>query len=288
VKQALILAVMFLPKGLSAQIPRIFAPGVVSTADPEFSVSFTPDGSTVYFNRMTADRSRMFALESHLVNGQWQQPRPVSFADTVYRYVDISVSPLGDQIFFSSNRPVGTGPAKPDFDSWVMTRLATAPTSLPAPVNTDKQEVFVSATRDRTLYFTSDRGGNNDIYRARTLSGTYGVERLPDLINTPGSESNPLIAPDESFLIFVAERPEGLGAADLYVSHRVNGTWTAPRNLGAPVNSTYADFAPGLSPDGTYLFFTSERPGIVADSVTGRRPGDIYQEDVRDIPALRH
>ena len=32
------------------------------------------------------------------------------------------------------------------------------------------------------------------------------------------------------------------------------------RNMGPQVNSEYSDFAPVVSPDGTYLFFTSDRP----------------------------
>ena len=46
------------------------------------------------------------------------------------------------------------------------------------------------------------------------------------------------------------------------------------------VNSPFADFAPAFSPDGRYLFFTSERPGIVPAQASGRPPGDIYQIDV--------
>jgi hypothetical protein len=57
--------------------------------------------------------------------------------------------------------------------------------------------------------------------------------------------------------------------------------WSPARNLGPAVNSPFADFAPAFSPDGKYLFFTSERPGIVPTPATGARPpGDIYQIEV--------
>ena len=45
----------------------------------------------------------------------------------------------------------------------------------------------------------------------------------------------------------------------------------------------FADFAPAFSPDGKYLFFTSERPGIAPTPPSGRPPGDIYQIDVAAI-----
>jgi len=113
------------------------------------------------------------------------------------------------------------------------------------------------------------------IYRSAFDGDTFAAPQVVELgMDRPG---NPCIAPDESFLIFTATSPEG-GDADLFVSDNQAGRWTQPVRLSETVNSTYADFAPCLSPDGRYLFFTSERPGMLpADAVTGRPPGDIYQ-----------
>ena len=271
--------------------PRIFAPGAVSTADPEFGLSLSPDGKTAYFNRASPDRSQLIALESRFVEGAWQPATPVPFADSAYRDLDLFVSPDGSRLYFSSNRP-RPDPARKDLDLWSARAGESGgwgpPSIIGDPVSTLSLEVFTSVTAKGTLYFASDRGGNSDIYRSEMVDGKYPkVERLSDVVNGPESESNPLISPDESFLIFEAERPGGLGSGDLYVSRRVHGVWTTPRNLGAPVNSPYLDFAPGLSPDGKYLFFTSERPGVVADSVVGRRPGDIYQVELATIPAMK-
>ncbi|MCP3919137.1 MAG: hypothetical protein GY711_26655 [bacterium] len=55
-----------------------------------------------------------------------------------------------------------------------------------------------------------------------------------------------------------------------------DGNWGTARLLPEPVNSAWADFAPALGPGGRVLFFTSERPGMVAEVVEGQRPGDIY------------
>lgn len=270
--------------------PRIFSPGSISTADPEFGLSFSSDSRTAFFNRMDAGRTRMLTLMSTFADGRWEAGVPVPFTDSLYRDVDVFVAPGGNRIFFSSNRPVLSGSAK-DFDTWYVDREGTGwgqPRRLLRPVNEESQDVFVSATRSGTIYFSSDRSGGGDIYRsAATPSGYLSVERISDSVNTAVSESNPLISPDETFLIFSSERPGGRGNSDLYVSHRKNGEWTAPRNLGAQINTSYAEFAPGLSPDLRYLYFTSERPGMVADSITGRRPGDIYQVELGAIPVMR-
>ena len=80
-------------------------------------------------------------------------------------------------------------------------------------------------------------------------------------INTPFYEFNAYVAPDESFLIFSSwGREDDLGGGDLYISYR-NGLndWSIPKNLGTTINSDKLDYCPFVSPDGKYLFFTSER-----------------------------
>jgi hypothetical protein len=43
------------------------------------------------------------------------------------------------------------------------------------------------------------------------------------------------------------------------VSHLCGSTWSEPRNLGVEVNSPSWEFGPRPSPDGRFLFFTSNR-----------------------------
>lgn len=131
------------------------------------------------------------------------------------------------------------------------------------------------------------------------MNGKYSKpENLGDEINTKYFEGDPYIAPDESFLIFTSyNRPDGLGDGDLYISFNQNGHWTAPKNLGAPINSSALDFCPNRSPDGKYFFFTSERgfadkpltKPLIYDQFlrqihgTGNGLGDIYRIDARVI-----
>jgi Tol biopolymer transport system component len=80
---------------------------------------------------------------------------------------------------------------------------------------------------------------------------------------------DPYIAPDESFIIFASNRPNGISEADmflrdggsqeldLYISYnKGNNTWTTPKNLGKGINTKAWEFGPTLSPDKKYLFFT--------------------------------
>jgi len=265
-------------------LPRIFGEGVISTEAPEFGTSFSPDGETVYFNRASADRSVLRIFESHLVEGSWSPATPLPFSDGTYRDLDPFLASDGRRLFFTSDRPVeGTEPK--DFDLWFADRAEdgawSEPVSLGAPVNGSGNEIFCSRARNGTLYYNVFRDdGTGTVVRSRWRNGAYAA---PEPLTFEGPEDmalgNPLIAPDESFLILVSQDPEGPGDSDLFISRpKPDGTWSRPENLGEGLNSPFADFAPALSPDGHSLLFTSERPGMVPEGgVEGRPPGDIYE-----------
>ncbi len=153
-----------------------------------------------------------------------------------------------------------------------------------SPLNSDANEVFVSMTRDGIIYFSSDANqkGRNIILRSCFRDGVYSAPE-PVELNIPNDVSvgNPFISPDGHLLVFATSDLGGYGGSDLYMSFFDEESWSHPVNLGERINSPQSDFAPCISPDGKYLFFTSERPGIVSgDQVQGRPPGDIYQVDL--------
>lgn len=112
------------------------------------------------------------------------------------------------------------------------------------------------------MYFSSERKEgtsslHGDIYKAYWHNGQFEkVEELPAGINTNYNDSDPLIAPDESFLIFHSNRPGGYGEHDLYVSFATATGWSTPQNLGAGINSDGWEMAPVLTGDGKYLMYT--------------------------------
>jgi hypothetical protein len=96
-------------------------------------------------------------------------------------------------------------------------------------VNTDGDELYPSVASDGTLYFSScgrpDSRGWCDLYRSRWSDDRYREpENLGDSVNTPASETDAYVAPDQSYLVFAAYgRPDAVGDGDLYVSDFRNG-----------------------------------------------------------------
>lgn len=75
------------------------------------------------------------------------------------------------------------------------------------------------------------------------------------------SVGSPAISQDGSVLIFSSNMPGGLGASDLYISHKSGEGWSTPENLGAQVNSKGRDGFPFLF-DGLLYFSSEGREGL--------------------------
>lgn len=78
--------------------------------------------------------------------------------------------------------------------------------------------------------------------------------------------------PDGEMLVWGStDRPGGAGSFDIWVSRKTPSGWSAPAS--ASFNTAAKEFDPAFSPDGTYLYFFSNRPG-------GAGGDDIYRARV--------
>ncbi len=168
--------------------PQLFGPGVLSTPDDEFGGTLSPDGRTFLYCK-SVPRSQFYVIvESHHDGGRWSAPRIASFSGR-YRDSDPVFSRDGSRVYFVSDRPVA-GVDRKNFDVWSVARRDESwgePENLGPPVNSDKNEYFVSFTRDGTIYFTSAREGSRgpiDVWRSQWADGRYGEpENLGETIN---------------------------------------------------------------------------------------------------------
>ena len=100
---------------------------------------------------------------------------------------------------------------------------------------------------------------DDNIYHSRFEDGEWAPPVNLSNINTSADESACWIANDGRFLII--QRIEK-GKSNIYYSTRVDEiSWSAPLRFSEPVNSRNNETYGSLSPDGRYLFFTSDRKG---------------------------
>lgn len=138
------------------------------------------------------------------------------------------------------------------------------PVNLGNAINSKDREYFPALTADgSSLIFSRTVNGNEDFYISHKVNKQWNTAvPLSEKINTPLNEGAQSISPDGMYLFFTGcNRPDGMGSCDLYVSHKNGKDWDTPFNLGAVVNSSSWDSQPAVTPDGSTLYFVSNRPG---------------------------
>jgi ankyrin repeat protein len=277
----------YLGQKTPALTPELFAPGIVSTMyGTEFSCTFSPDGTEMYFTRRIPGKWLNRIMFMNLEKNKWAAPEFAPFtyeapsSARAFFEFEPNISPDGKRLFYGSRRPLpGKTEINMNTDIWIIDKTDKA-WSNPYPLNNPFKEyqymMYVTAANNGFIYFASEGG----IYRSKLVNGEYAEpEMLEDAINSPTRAAHPFIAPDESYLIFDARgRTDGLGATDLYISFRnKDGSWTQAKNMGSTINSENGEICASVSPDGKYLFYAVFKSGY----------SDIYWVDASVIKNLK-
>lgn len=268
----------------------------VNSSSRELRAALSPDDLSLY---ITSDRPGgsggldLWVSHRDCTDCPWQAA--VNLGSTINGEANEGTpafSTDGHFLFFTSNRVGGSG----GDDIYVAYRRDPhddfaweAPTNLGSDVNTPTLE-FGSGFQQNApgsyaeLYFTRGDAVASAIYsvslerRGNTIT-TVGPATAVDALNEPGFMSNsPTLRGDGKEIIFWSNRP-GSSGPDLWVSNREtpHDTWSTPTNLGAPVNTAFADFEASISRDGRTLFFSANaaRGGFGRQDiwVTTRAPG---------------
>jgi len=98
----------------------------------------------------------------------------------------------------------------------------------------------------KQLFFVSDRPGGQggyDIWLSDLddSGDPLNAKNLGRTINTPNDEEAPFFDVVHKKLVFSSKGFTGLGGFDLFASYENTDEWSAPANLGYPVNSTKDD-----------------------------------------------
>jgi hypothetical protein len=263
----------------------------VNSVDTELLPVAAPNGLSLYFasNRATsvAMATDIWVSQRATLSSAWGAPQILATLNTTSQDGITSISPDGREMFIQSNRPGGMGGSGNDL--YLSTRADpnndfgwTAPVSLGAVINTTADDSLASyfvnpATGAGTLFFSSDRNntpGNRDVYQsARNADGTFNAPTIVSELNSAGDDSRLAISRDGLELFFSSTRlglPTGFA---IFTSTRasVSSPWSPPVPVAA-LNPASSNSQPALSPDGSILYFVSNRPGGIGPTTTG----DLY------------
>ena len=214
------------------QTPSIIEQNI-NTKYHEGTVSFSPDGNTMYFSRESFyekvyERDSITKYKISVLNlyksinqeGQWSEAEALSLNGDSYSVKNPSVSADGTTLYFASDKTGGYG----NFD------IYSAPidengsvgdaTNLGQKLNTEGQEMFPFISANNTLYFSSNGHlglGGLDVFFAKIVDGKVGPIRNVGIPVNGNADDFAFSINEETEEGFVSSNREGgVGSDDIY------------------------------------------------------------------------
>jgi outer membrane protein OmpA-like peptidoglycan-associated protein len=209
-----------------------------------------------YFPSLTGDREQLIytgfnnlsqdenIYVSTWKNKAWSAPMSISKdINTTENEGTAAVSADGKTLVFTAcNAKDGFGSCDL-YVSYKVKNQWQKPSNLGPTINTHEWESQPSLSADgTTLYFVSDRKGGRggkDIFTSNRQTDGEWTEavNLGDSINTSDDEISPFIHPNGLSFFFASNGYPGMGGMDIYFSDRTPAGWSAPQNMGYPLNT---------------------------------------------------
>lgn len=269
--------------------PELLASGIVTevldknvNSDVnELNPILSPDGKTLYFSRSnhadnkggTKDKEDIWYSELG-ADGKWQLAQNMSQFNNEYpNFINTisTITPDGKSvIMILGNKYLDDG-KKMQAGVSISSNVGggwTKPVALNIKneYNFHEKANYFLANNRKTLLMSvqrEDSRGDRDLYVSFMQDDSVWTEPLSlgSVLNTAGEESSPFLALDDKTLYFASNGFSGYGGTDVYVSKRLDDTWTnwsEPENLGPDINSTLNEYFFNIPSDSKFAYYSRE------------------------------
>ncbi len=268
----------------SIDIPEFINPDIlkerldenVNSKYKEYKPLLSPDGKTLYFSRKnhpdniggTSDNEDIWYSEKDSL-GNWQLAKNMgpglnnagpNFVSSVTPDGHTVLLVLGNQYLANGKMAAGVSISSNSSGDW------SPPTAIRIKndYNYSEKANFYLANSRKVLLMSvmrDDSNGGRDIYASFLNNDSTWSEplNLSDKLNTAGEESSPFLASDNKTLYFSSDGYSGFGASDIYMSKRLDDTWTnwsPPENLGPTINSQYEDLFFNIPGNSDFAYYS--------------------------------
>ena len=211
-------------------------------------------------------------------DGTWGPPINISLdLNAEGEVFTTSLSPDGNTLYlFKNDRGIGNV-----YRSTFQNGKWQPAVKLGKTITSRNWETSASTSPDgQTLFFSSNRKGGYgslDIYYSKLLpNGEWGEpQNIGPTINTPYNEESPFLSRDGNTLYFISQGHSSIGGYDIFFSEKIgDNQWSAPVNLGYPINTTDDDMS----------FFPLDNNSALVTMVQKDNPGirNLYLMSIKD------
>ena len=223
----------------------------INTGKSKYFTHVSSDGKKLYYigSDYTAGKGGEDVFMSEKQNdGSWSSPTNVENWNTTNHESVMSTSSDGNTAIMFGNYSGTFG----DGDLFYSVKTGSGwsmPCNLGGTINSKNREAHACLGPDgRTLVFCSDREDKDEADIFISFLGENGWStpmNIGKAINKKGfSENSPILAADNKTLYFCSNKPNGFGGFDIYMSKRMDDSWTnwsEPVNLGRYINTLEDD-----------------------------------------------
>ncbi|MCK5705289.1 MAG: OmpA family protein, partial [Cyclobacteriaceae bacterium] len=252
----------------------------VNSQHQETRPLIAPDGKTLYYSRANhpgniggeKDENDIWYSELNSETNEWNKSKNIGkpLNNKGPNYIS-SITPdgnamtvlLGNQYTKRDKMKPGVSVSTKISDGWSKPQ----PLDIINPlIETTDGNYFLANSR-KVLIMAIDRFdayGRKDLYISFLQRDNKWTEplNLGNDINTVHTESSPYLAADNETLYFSSKGFSGYGGNDVYISRRLDDTWTnwtEPENLGPDINSVGDDVFFNIPPSGQLAYYSKSQ-----------------------------
>lgn len=267
--------------------------GTVNTKSIEFGATLTKDGQRLYFSRQgyagntggVKDEDIWFS-EFNEETQTWKEAKNIGEPlNNMGPNFIVGVGWEGDTLLLGNvygkngKMKAGLSVSVKQGDNWTYPQ----PVYIENDYNMAERTGFDLSSDRKALIIAQrkvDSKGGLDLYvsfrdtnNKNPYAGRESINMGP-VINSLGDETSPFLAYDNKTLYFSSNGHNGYGGFDIFVSRRLDETWTnwsKPENLGSGINTIYDDTHFAFTPKSRYAYYSR---GLTSDN------SDIYRADM--------
>lgn len=250
----------------------------VNSEYSELNPLLSPDGKTLYFSRKNhpenvggvtdkediwyseLDTAGHWKLAQNLTQLNNPGPNFINYISSVTPDGKSAVVLLGNQYNEKGKMLAGVSVSSNVDGNWSKPQAL----NIKDDYNFSEKANYFMANNRRTLLLAVEREdseGDRDLYVSfqNTDSSWTRPLNLGKTINTASEESSPFLAADDKSLYFSSKGFSGYGGSDIYLSKRLDDTWTnwsEPENLGPEINSAQEDVFFNIPANSEYAYYS--------------------------------
>jgi outer membrane protein OmpA-like peptidoglycan-associated protein len=273
-----------LAKNLPTEIVKENLGTNINSAYREIAPVISPDGKSLYYTRwkhpenLGPPKNQDVWFSEMQKDGKWGLAKPIGepINNTEHNAI-CSISPDGKTILLNNvylkdgSMAKGVSMSSKTATGWSFPKAL----AIKNFKNKSDYAEYSFSANGRVLIMTgqfAETQGGKDIYVSfLQADNTWSEPKdLGKQINTADEESTPFIASDSKTLYFSTKGMSGYGNNDIFLSRRLDDTWTnwsEPENLGSSINTSEWDGYFSISALTDFAYFASQENAIGEEDI---------------------